>query len=172
MGRTRRRFAVVGPVGIALLVAASWGVLGRAGQAQTGGVLLTGTIASASGDKMEGVVVSARAAGQSVTISVYTDALGDYVFPRMPAGNYKLWAQAVGFEAGRADVGLAGSVQRRNFTLATKKDFESQLPGDRWVAGLPEATPEDKRMKTVFRTSCGGCHSQGTALLTRFDEKG
>jgi len=173
MLRARRRFvALGGPIGIVLLIVASWGTLGRAGQAQNAGVLLTGAITSASGEKMEGVVISARASGQSFTTSVYTDASGEYVFPRLPAGPYKVWAQAVGFEAGRADLGLSGSVQRQNFTLAAKKGFESQLSGDRWVDGLPEATPEDQRMKTVFRVSCGGCHSQGTALLTRFDEKG
>src|SRR5438105_1978361 len=134
MLRATRRLVALGGPGIVLLVAASWGTLGRVGHAQTAGVLLTGTIAAASGEKMPGVVVSARATGQSFTTSVYTDAQGEYVFPRMAAGNYKVWAQAVGFAAGRADLGLSGLVQRQNFTLATKKDFESQLPGDRWVA--------------------------------------
>jgi len=138
MLRARRRFAALGgPIGIVLLIVASWGTLGRAGQAQNAGVLLTGAITSASGEKMEGVVISARASGQSFTTSVYTDASGEYVFPRLPAGPYKVWAQAVGFEAGRADLSVSGSVQRQNFTLAAKKGFESQLSGDRWVDGLP-----------------------------------
>src|SRR3954471_23552987 len=124
MRRARRRVvALGGPIGILLIVAAMSGTLRRACHAQAAGGLLTGTIAAASGEKMEGVVVSARATGQSFTTSVYSDAQGDYVFPRMPAGNYKVWAQAVGFDAGRADVGLSGPVLRQNFRLNAKKDF-------------------------------------------------
>src|SRR3954468_10806902 len=171
MLRASRLLALSGSIAIATAAALPGG-LGRLAHAQAPGVLLTGTITSGSGGKMEGVVVSARATGQSFTTSVYSDAQGDYVFPRMPAGNYKVWAQAVGFDAGRADVGLADPVLRQNFRLNAKKDFEAQLPGDRWVAGLPETTPEDKRMKTVFRVSCGGCHSPGAAVPPRFDEKG
>ena len=133
MLRARRRvIALGGRIGIVLLVA---GVSGTLGQAQNAGVLLTGTIASASGEKMEGVVVSARAGGRSFTTSVYSDAQGEYVFPRLPAGTYKVWAQAVGFEAGRADLGLSGSAQRQNFTLAVKKDYlilgDAQIRYDR-----------------------------------------
>jgi streptogramin lyase len=152
-------------VGLGLLFAA-----GTIGRAQSEGLLM-GLIKGPAGEPMEGVIVSARLEGRSFTTSVYTDADGEYYFPAMAAGPYKVWAQAVGFEAGRADVALAAA-GRQDFVLKAKKDFEAQLPGDRWVDGLPEDTPEDRRMKTVFRVSCGGCHSQNTALLNRFDEKG
>ena len=157
---------------IVVLLIGGPGSVGGIGNAQSIDVLLTGTITSASGEKMEGVVVSTRADGKSFTTSVYTDAEGDYYFPRMEPGEYKLWAQAVTYDAGRAEVALTESIQRQDFVLKTLQDFENQLRGDEWVASLPENTNEERRMKEVFRMSCGGCHSQNTALLTRFDEKG
>ena len=140
--------------------------------AQPSGVLLTGTITDASDEAMEGVVVSVRAEGSNLTTSVYTDADGVFVFPRLAPGPYRLRAQAVSYAAGHAEPRLAGSVRRHDFVMQSIEQFEAQLPGDRWVAALPEDTPEDRRMKTVFRSMCGGCHSQNTALLTRFDEQG
>jgi streptogramin lyase len=155
---------------ISAVIAVVWSA--RASGQVPAGVLLAGSITGPSGEKMEGVIVSARAEGKSFTTSVYTDAGGEYYFPPMEPGKYKVWAQAVSFEAGRGDVSLGGTAVRQDFALKSMKDFEAQLPGDRWVHALPEDTPEDRRMKTVFRVSCGGCHSQNTALLSRFDERG
>jgi len=90
----------------------------------------------------------------------------------MDPGPHRLRAQAVSYGAGHAEPRLSGSAVRHDFVLQSIENFEAQLPGDRWVAALPEDTPEDRRMKTVFRSMCGGCHSQNTALLTRFDEQG
>ena len=153
-------------------LAAGWTGSAGIAEAQSAGVLLAGTIAGASGEPLEGVVVSVRASGSNLTTSVYTDADGDYVFPGMAPGPYRLWAQAVSYEAGRAELELRNATHHRDFVMESLESFEAQLPGDRWVAALPEDTPEDRRMKTVFRVSCGGCHSQNTALLTRFDEQG
>ena len=58
--------------------------------------LLTGTITSATGQKLEGVQVSAKKEGSTITTSVYTDLNGDYFFPALPDGKYKVWAQALG----------------------------------------------------------------------------
>ena len=43
------------------------------------------------------------------------------------------------------------------------KDQEAwiqQLPGDEFLAALPEDTPEDARMKVQVRKNCTGCHSR------------
>ena len=121
---------------------------------------------------MEGVTVSARATGSSITTSVFTDADGEYFFPPLSEGQYKVWAQAVGYEAARTDVSLAKTLARWDVSLRTKKDFELQLPADRWLAALPEDTTENRRMKEVFRLACNGCHTHSFTLATRFDRKG
>ena len=133
---------------------------------------LSGTITSTGGEKMEGVTVSARAAGTSMTTSVFTDLEGVYYFPPLDSGKYKVWAQAQGFDAGRADVAVGATGVRQDFVLKPLQEFEAQLSGDVWYAALPETTREDKRMKEVFRLACMGCHSQNFTLITRFDQKG
>ena len=166
----RRTHAIV--LGAVLAAGLAGGPGTRTARAQAEDVLLAGSIVDAAGEPMEGVVVSVRATGSNLTTSVYSDADGDYVFPRMAPGPYRLWAQAVSHAAGRAELDLQGAAHHQDFVMESLENFEAQLPGDRWVAALPEDTPEDRRMKTVFRVSCGGCHSQNTALLTRFDEQG
>ena len=59
---------------------------------------LSGSISTAAGQKLDGVTVSAKMVGGTITTSVYTDADGNYYFPPMAAGKYKVWAQALGFE--------------------------------------------------------------------------
>jgi streptogramin lyase len=142
------------------------------GQAPSTGPTLTGTIRSAAGERMEGVTISARASGSSITTSVFTDAEGEYFFPPLSEGRYKVWAQAVGYEAGRTEVSLTETIARWDVSLRTKKDFELQLPADRWLAALPEDTTENRRMKEVFRLACNGCHTHSFTLATRFDRKG
>src|SRR5262245_28249302 len=94
-------------IGSALVVAVT-----PIGHAQSAGPTLTGAIRSAGGARMEGVTVSARAGGSSITTSVFTDADGEYYFPPLPEGRYKVWAQAVGYETGRTEVSLAQTIAR------------------------------------------------------------
>jgi len=137
-------------------------------------VLLSGTIASARGEKIGGVTVSAKAEGSLTTTSVYTDEAGDYVFPPLPAGKYKVWAQALSFETAKSDVDLSAA-RRQSFTLSPIQDFNRQvrqLPGDIIYAALPEETAQDARMKTLVKNNCTGCHTLSYVMQHRFDEDG
>ncbi len=81
-------------------------------------------------------------------------------------------AQAVGYEAGRSELDMKGSVQHQDFMLKTVDNVAPQLSGDQWLASLPEDTKEDRRMKELIRIDCVGCHSPAYPLENRFDEKG
>jgi streptogramin lyase len=134
--------------------------------------VLTGTI-RAGGKPLEGVAVSARGAGQTYTTSVYTDQQGEYVFPRLDAGKYHVWAQAVGYEAGRVEMPLNPSRRaKQDFTLKSVKDFTMQLSGSEWMAALPDDTLAHRRMKQLFNNTCTGCHQPHFALQNRLDEAG
>ena len=87
-------------------------------------------------------------------------------------GKYQVWAQAVGFDAGRAELNLAGRGKKQDFLLKPTKDVTKQLSGDQWIAALPADTPQDRKMKEVFRASCVGCHNPGYILQNRFDAAG
>src|SRR5256714_11179646 len=136
--------------------------------------LLSGAITSRSGQKLEGVTVSAKLEGSTITTSVYTDTAGNYFFPPLAAGKYRVWAQALGFERSTGAVDLSAA-RRADFTLQEMSDPERrfrQLPGEMMVAALPEASADDARMKKIFMNNCTGCHSTSYALQFRFDEAG
>src|SRR6516225_2861201 len=85
--------------------------------------LLTGTITSASGEKLGGVTVSAKQDGSTISTHVYTDESGNYYFPPLPAGKYQVWAQALSFEPAKAAVDLSGT-KHQNLALAPITDQE------------------------------------------------
>jgi hypothetical protein len=142
------------------------------GHAASTSALLTGTIVSASGEKMEGVTVSAKVIGQTIATSVFTDHQGQYHFPPMANGNYWVWAQAVAFETPRLNINLTGGVQRQDFVMNPKEDFFSQLTGNQLIAALPEDTREHRRMKDVFMRNCVACHEGNVSLQNRLDQNG
>jgi streptogramin lyase len=134
---------------------------------------LSGIVKSSDGKPLEGVGVSARGNGETFTTTVYTDESGRYSFPPMNSGQYKVWAQAVGFEASTAEAGLsAGAKKQVDLMLTALNDFHKQLSGTEWAASLPEDTPGDRRMKTVFINNCSGCHQVSFLLQNRFDAAG
>ena len=145
--------------------------LGAIAQAQT---ILTGTVTSASGEKMEGVTVSARRIGSNFTTTVFTDASGQYYFPSMDSGRYRFWAQAVTYDAAIVDeMPLSGAVVQQDVVLKPLQNFEKQLRGDEVMMSLPGDTPHDMKMKEVLHVNCyGGCHSPSQIMKDRFDEKG
>src|SRR5258705_4344936 len=68
--------------------------------AQAPAANLTGRVTSAAEARMEGVLVSARKAGSTITHTVVSDANGrfDFAPARLAAGRYELTIRAVGFE--------------------------------------------------------------------------
>lgn len=136
--------------------------------------LLSGAVTAASGEKMGGVLISAKAEGSTITTSVYTDESGHYYFPALPDGKYRLWAQALKYETAKANAALAKTAHQ-DFTLKpmqNQQDWIRQLPGDEFLAALPDETPEDARMKVQVRKNCTGCHTASYPLQHRFDEDG
>jgi streptogramin lyase len=134
--------------------------------------LLSGSVKGATGEPLAGVTVSAKAG--TITTTVYTDASGGFYFPALPAGPYRVWAQALGFETATDEVDLSAA-RRQDFVLNPMTDIERrirQLPGDLMLAGLPEETPDDLRMKRIVRNNCTACHTPSYVLQHRFDEAG
>src|SRR5262245_6046979 len=75
--------------------------------AHAGDVILSGTVTSAVGEKMGGVTVSAKAEGQTITTSVFTDEAGGYYFPPLTSGKYRVWAQALSYETAKSTIDLS-----------------------------------------------------------------
>jgi streptogramin lyase len=165
--RNARSSTMIGTVFVAAMSATALTPM----TARAADAVLSGTIKSADGAALGGVTVSARAEGANIVTSVFTDEAGNYYFPPMAEGKYKVWAQAVTFDAGRGEVAL-GAAKRQDFALKPLKDFVRQLPGDMVLAALPDATPEDANMKTIVQNNCTACHTPSYILQHKFDEAG
>src|SRR5215831_20861819 len=110
--KSLRTFTIIGTVFAAAMSATALTPV-AAGAADA---VLSGTIKSADGAAIGGVTVSARLEGSNVVTSVFTDESGNYYFPPLASGKYKVWAQAVTFDTGRGDVDLSAA-RRQNLTL-------------------------------------------------------
>src|SRR5579864_4934310 len=61
-------------------------------------IALSGLVSSVEEGQMEGVLVSAKKGGSTITVTVVSDAQGRYRFPlsKLPPGQYALHIRAVG----------------------------------------------------------------------------
>jgi streptogramin lyase len=119
---------------------------------------LTGKVGSAAEPVMEGVVVSAKKAGSTITVSVITDDKGQYSFPasRLAPGHYTLSARAVGYDLDGpkgADV-EAGQATTADITLKPTRNLSAQLTNAEWMMSMP-GTDEQKS----FLLNCNSCHT-------------
>ncbi len=133
--------------------------------------ILSGSVKSATGEAMGGVMVSAKPAGGTITTTVMTDESGRYYFPPLPTANYRVWANALSFATAKGEIDLR-VVKSQDFTLRPMEDYWRQLPGNAMLAALPEDDEQDKRMKVIVRNNCTACHTASYVLQHRFDEAG
>src|SRR5437870_3338646 len=102
---------------------------------------VTGKVSSDAESAMEGVVVSAKKASSTVTVSVISDAQGRYSFPadRLEPGQYSLRIRAVGYELAapaKADV-AAEQTTTVDLKLRKTKNLSAQLSNAEWMTILP-----------------------------------
>jgi len=102
---------------------------------------LTGHVMSEAEGAMEGVVVSAKKAGSTVTVSVVSDAQGRYSFPanRLSAGKYSLKIRAIGYDLiGSATADVADEqTATADLKLRKAKNLASQMSNAEWMMSLP-----------------------------------
>ena len=132
---------------------------------------LTGQVSSAEEANMEGVVVSAKKDGSTITVSVVTDASGRYSFPasRLEPGKYTLKARAVGYDLPgtiTADV-AAGKAATSPLKLTKTRNLSAQLNNAEWLMSMP-GTEEQKR----FLLNCNGCHTYERIVKSTYDAQG
>ena len=138
-----------------------------AGEAQAQAAL-TGLVSSGEEGAMEGVLVSAKREGSTITTTVVTDAQGRYSFPaaRIEPGKYTISIRAVGYKLDSAktvDVppGGAGSADLK---IGKVKTLVPQLSNGEWLLSLP--APDKQK---AFLTMCVGCHTLQRVLTSTHD---
>jgi virginiamycin B lyase len=121
-------------------------------------VALGGQVSSAKEGAMEGVVVSAKKAGGTITVSVISDEKGQYNFPaeRLEPGHYTLSARAAGYDLDgpkTADV-AAGQAATADIKLKPTHNLPGQLTNAEWMLSMSGSDQQKE-----FLLGCNGCHT-------------
>jgi streptogramin lyase len=156
-------FTVSGLAALIVHAGSDWSPL----QAQRG-VALSGRVTSEEEGPMEGVVVTARAEGSPISLSVVTDATGRYNFPvsKMPDGDYILRIRATGYDLlgpGGVDV-RSGVTAGADIIVRETTNLAAQLTNAEWLASMPGSDQQKK-----FLLSCNSCHSYQPIVNSRHD---
>jgi streptogramin lyase len=121
-------------------------------------VALTGQVTSAREGPMEGVLVSAKPEGGTISVTVVSDAKGRFAFPASKIGpdHYNLKIRAVGYdlEGPKAVDVAAGARARADLRLVPTTDLAAQLSDAEWMESMP-GTDDQKR--SLF--DCVVCHT-------------
>src|SRR5262249_10875828 len=129
---------------------------------------LTGLVSSSEEGAMEGVLVSAKKEGSTITTTVVTDEQGRYSFPaaRMEAGKYSISIRAIGYKLdGPRTVDVpTGTTATADLKLGKVKNLVAQLSNAEWLLSLPGG---DKQK--AFLTMCVGCHTLQRVLTSNHD---
>jgi virginiamycin B lyase len=119
---------------------------------------LTGKVSSAAEPIMEGVVVSAKRDGSTITVSVITDDKGQYSFPasRLAPGHYTLSARAVGYDLDGPNAAnvAAGQATTADIKLKPTRNLSAQLTNAEWMMSMQGS--DDQKS---FLLNCNSCHT-------------
>src|SRR5258707_8807901 len=126
-------------------------------QAQTAAAL-SGQVSSAEEGAMEGVLVSARKDGSSITTTVVSNDKGQFSFPagRIEPGKYTITIRAGGYnlvQPKTVEV-AAGAGTTADVKLAKARGIP-QLSNAEWLI----SAPGDEKFKLAWMTDCINCHT-------------
>ena len=158
----RKRIAVALTILAALVLAA----IARTA-AQSPPAALTGVVSSQEEGAMEGVLVSAKRAGSTVTVTVVSDASGRYSFPRnrLEPGVHSIRIRAAGYDLDSPATVTVGAQQATQFDVKLRKtqDLASQLSNGEWLMSWPGGNDMKNNL-----LNCTQCHGLQPIVRSRY----
>jgi streptogramin lyase len=117
---------------------------------------------------MEGVLISAKKAGSTITITVVSDAQGRYRFPssKLQPGQYAVRIRAVGYdlESARDVTVTSGQTATADLKLVKSRDIASGLSNSEWLQSFPGTEQEKASIR-----ACTHCHTLERVARSRYD---
>ncbi len=155
---------------LAIVLAVSLAVTATSLRAQ-GAVALSGQVTSAEEGAMEGVLISVKKSGATITVTVASDAQGRYRFPatKLEPGRYALEIRAVGYALegpGAVDI-AAQKATIADLKLRQTKDLAAQLTNAEWLISMPG--PETQKLALL---GCVQCHTLERVTRSAHDAPG
>jgi len=152
---------------LALMIAGVAFVYTRTARTQST-IALSGRVSSTEEGPMEGVLISAKKTGSTITITVVSDEQGRFQFPaaKLPPGQFSLAVRAVGYDLENARA-LEISPDRPttvDLKLIKTNNLASQLSNAEWL----ESFPGTEQQKASVR-ACTHCHTLERVARSRYD---
>jgi virginiamycin B lyase len=128
---------------------------------------LTGLITAVDEGPLEGVLVSAKKTGSTITTTVVTDASGRYRFPRsrLEPGPYALRIKATGYDLDTAATAAVTAARTATVDLKLRKarDAAAQLSNAEWLASFPGSDEQKGSIR-----GCTHCHTLERVARTKY----
>lgn len=144
------------------LVVAGGTLMSHGAQAQTKKSFESGTLSGEVGSSneaaMEGVLVSAKKVGSTITTTVVSDARGRYQFPsgRLEPGHYLLSIRAGGYDLDSPTSVEIAAAKPASADIKLRKaaNLASQLANSDWLSSFPGTTEQKASIQ-----GCTHCHT-------------
>src|SRR5262249_50009342 len=131
-------------------------------------VALSGKVTSAEEGAMEGVLVSAKKEGGTITITVVSDATGQFSFPasKLGPGKYAISIRAIGYDLqGPQSVEFAGDKgATADIKLVKTKNISRQLSNGEWIMSVP-----GNQQQKLSLLNCVSCHTLERIVKSSYD---
>jgi virginiamycin B lyase len=155
----------VGGLMVAAWLAGTGPLAAQAGPSLAGQVL-SGKV-TAGQEALEGVLVSAKRDGSTVTVTVVTGKDGRYSFPagRLEPGPYSLHIRAAGYDldgTGRVSL-VADKTATADLALRKTDNLAAQLTNAEWLASMPGTDAQKGQL-----LNCVGCHTLSRPLNSKY----
>ena len=114
---------------------------------------------------MEGVLIGAKKAGSTITVTVVSDAQGRYRFPspKLPPGQYALRIRAVGYDlVSPSSIEVSAGSRIADLKLRKTADPAAQLSNADWFRSLPGTEQQKASIK-----NCTHCHTLERVMRSR-----
>jgi streptogramin lyase len=132
---------------------------------------LSGAVSSQEEGNMEGVLVSAKKAGSTITVTVVSDAQGHFSFPagRLEPGQYTLSTRAIGYDLdGPKSVDVAaGKTAEASVKLVKTKNLAKQMSNGEWITSMP-----GNEQQKLSMLNCVSCHTVERIVKSSYDSNG
>lgn len=155
-------------IGVIILLSYFHAVSGRAEESSSSA--FSGLVSSAEEGPMEGVLVGAKRAGSTMTITVVSDAQGRYRFPssKISPGRYALRIRAAGYDLdGPSAIDIAADKPTTaDLKLRKASDPAAQLSNAEWFLSFPGSEQEKASVR-----NCTHCHTLERIARSHYDAK-
>jgi virginiamycin B lyase len=131
---------------------------------------LSGQVSAAGEAALEGVLVSAKKAGGTITITVVSDDKGGFSFPaaKLSPGQYNLSIRAIGYDLeGPKQVEIGSAPTTADIKLSKTRNLSRQMTNAEWITSMP-GTQQQK----LSMLGCVSCHTLERIVKSSYDKDG